>query len=392
MMYRKNLSRILKNIHTAYPIAMKHGYNTGSLTFFLAMERKYPAIEMAYKAGLITLGEDLLNNHYYLDKVLNKQAKGELAKVLGIDNARMKRLKQMNGDLISLKWLQYEKRLDTILRDCDIETLSKADIEPETMQKAKVSKYLSIEKICNYLNKQAEFRGAMGKGLWTIWSDWNDYIDMMEKMKMDCTKELLLKPKDVRMAHNELTARMSMKKSKKEINARAKKYKAAQQLMESGELKKYEYTDGTYCIVAPKGIADIYEEGLTLKHCIHTCDIYFQRIDIKESYLLFLRRADAPDKPWYTIEIEPGGNIRQKKSVLNEAYKDLDDALPFLQKWQQWVKKNLSEEDKKLAEKSDAARKAGYAKLREDKKIIWHGRLQGTLLADALEEDFMEAI
>lgn len=76
---------------------------------------------------------------------------------------------------------------------------------------------------------------------------------------------------------------------------------------------------------------------------------------------------------------------------MNEAYKDLDDALPFLREWQQWVKNNLSEEDKQLAEKSDMARKKGYEKLREDKKIIWHGRLQGTLLADALEEDFMAA-
>lgn len=66
----------------------------------------------------------------------------------------------------------------------------------------------------------------------------------------------------------------------------------------------------------------------------------------QETYLLFLRRTDKPDVPWYTLEIEPGGNIRQKKSVLNEAYKDLDDALPFLRKWQQWVKKNLSAEDK----------------------------------------------
>ena len=96
--------------------------------------------------------------------------------------------------------------------------------------------------------------------------------------------------------------------------------------------------------------------------------------------------------PWYTLEIEPGGNIRQKKSVLNEAYKDLDDALPFLRKWQQWVEKNLSAEDKKLAEKSDKARKDGYKQLREEKKLIWHGRLQGTLLVDALENDFMEAM
>ena len=47
--------------------------------------------------------------------------------------------------------------------------------------------------------------------------------------------------------------------------------------------------------------------------------------------------------------------------------------MPFLQEWQQWVKKNLSEEDKKLAEKSDKARREGYKKLREQKKIVWHG-------------------
>ena len=178
--------------------------------------------------------------------------------------------------------------------------------------------------------------------------------------------------------------------SKEEIAQKKKKFSRAQELMESGELKKYEYDNGTYCIVAPQSIDDIYREGTVLKHCIHTCDIYFQRIDIRETYLLFLRRNSAPDVPWYTVEIEPGGNIRQKKSVLNEAYKDLNDAMPFLQEWQRWVKENLSEEDKKLAEKSDKARREGYAKLREEKKIILRGSLQGTLLADALENDFME--
>lgn len=54
--------------------------------------------------------------------------------------------------------------------------------------------------------------------------------------------------------------------------------------------------------------------------------------------------------------------------------------------------KNLSEEDKKLAAKSDKARREGYKKLREEKKIILHGSLQGALLADALESDFMEVI
>ena len=391
-MYQRNLKQLFKNSRTAYPIALEHGYKAAGIRYFMMMERKYPAIEMAYKAGLYELAEDMLNKSWILINILNNR-ESELPKILEIDKARMKRLKEMKGDVRALIWMQREKQMDTIFRDCDIETLSKAQLEPETIEKSKVGKYLSIEKICNYLRKQAEIR-LIGKNhaLSTVWRDWNDYVNMMEKQKMDCSKELLLKPKDLAIAHNELVAIISMKDSKKEIDEKKKKYRKAQKLMEQGELMKYEFSDGKYCMVAPKGIDDIYSEGITLKHCIHTCDIYFQRIEIKETYLLFLRKSEDPTKPWYTIEIEPGGNIRQKKSVLNEAYKDLDDAIPFLQKWQSWVKKNLSEEDKKLAEKSDRARKEGYKKLREDKKIIWHGSLQGTLLADALEDDFMEVV
>lgn len=394
-MYQKNFSQIFRKYNTAYPIAVKHGYKAAGLRYFLSQEHRYPAIEMAYKAGLYRLAKDMVNDsRMRLDKILDNKASGGLAKILKIDNARMKRLKNMNGNIEMLIWLQEEKQMNTILRDCDIRTLAEADISPRDLERSKIGKYLTIEKICNYLNKQAELRSSIkGHALKTaIWRDWEDYVNMMIRQKMDCSKEILLKPKDLTIAHNELVARISMLDSKEEIATKKKKFSRAQGLMESGELKKYEYDNGTYCIVAPKSIDDIYREGTVLKHCIHTCDIYFQRIDIRETYLLFLRRSSAPDVPWYTVEIEPGGNIRQKKSVLNEAYKDLDDAMPFLREWQRWVKKNLSEEDKKLAEKSDKARREGYAKLRKEEKIIWHGSLQGTLLADALESDFMEVI
>ena len=43
-----------------------------------------------------------------------------------------------------------------------------------------------------------------------------------------------------------------------------------------------------------------------------------------------------------------------------------------------------------LADKSNKARKKNYGQLRKEKKLIWHGRLQGTMLVDALEKDFME--
>jgi len=384
--YPYNIKRLCKKTHTAYDIAIKHGY-VNDFVHFMVLERKYPIIEQLYKAGLYALGKDLSNRTYKISEFTDESQR-DLSKKLKIDAARMKRLGS-DGGIKTLLWLQEEKQNDTIYRDANIKTLVEAEIKPEDLIDSSVYAYLpSIQKICNYLEKQRTMCGGKKK-LYDIWSDWNDYVDMMEKMKMDCESELLLKPKDLDIEHNNMVAKISMLRSGEEIKRAVKKFKNAEKLLQSGVLKKYEYTDGKFCIVAPASIKDIFWEGTVLKHCIHTCDIYFQRIDIKQTYLLFLRRQQDPDRPWYTLEIEPGGNIRQKKSILNEAYDDLKEAVPFLKKWQKWVKTNLSAEDKKLAEKSDKARKAEYKKLREDKKIIWHGSLQGTLLADALEEDFM---
>lgn len=52
----------------------------------------------------------------------------------------------------------------------------------------------------------------------------------------------------------------------------------------------------------------------------------------------------------------------------------------------------MTDEDRKLAQKSDKARQEGYKKLREEKKIVWNGSFQGQLLADALESDFMATV
>lgn len=384
-LYTRNVNSILKNMHTAYQIACKNGLEM-NIVRYLTRERKNPVIEKVYKAGLYNLGKDLINNNW--ESVID-DSQSALHKALKIDKARMQRLKAMDGGIWELMWLQEEKKDNTIYRDEDIKTIAKIAKTPGSAKSCRLFSLLSLEKICNYINKQSKLRKGASKR--KVFDDWNDYISMMQKMKMDCTKEILIKPKDLAIAHNELVMKMSMKNTEKEIEKKQKEFSEAQKILKSGELKKYEYRDDMYCIIAPDGIEDIYREGMTLKHCIHTCDIYFNRIEIRETYLLFLRRAEDQDMPWYTLEIEPGGNIRQKKSVLNEAYEDLNGAIPFLKKWQKWVKDNLSDQDKKLAEKSDKARREGYKELRREKKLIWHGRLQGTLLADALENDFMEA-
>ena len=44
-------------------------------------------------------------------------------------------------------------------------------------------------------------------------------------------------------------------------------------------------------------------------HCIANSDVYWERMERRESYLLFLRKTAEPDTPYYTVEAEPGGTV-----------------------------------------------------------------------------------
>ena len=79
-------------------------------------------------------------------------------------------------------------------------------------------------------------------------------------------------------------------------------------------------------IVAPTCVEDIILEGRALTHCIADSARYWDRIESRESYILFLRKSVNPPKAFYTLEIEPDGTIRQKRSKLNEQYKDIKQA------------------------------------------------------------------
>ena len=46
---------------------------------------------------------------------------------------------------------------------------------------------------------------------------------------------------------------------------------------------------------------------------------------------------------WYTLEVEPGGTVRQKRSYNNDQYADLEDAKPFIAEWQQVVQGRMTD-------------------------------------------------
>ena len=154
--------------------------------------------------------------------------------------------------------------------------------------------------------------------------------------------------------------------------------------------EKYGYQDEKYAVVVPENVGDLLHEGDTLHHCVNKTDNYYDRISKGETYILFLRRAGALSVPYYTLEVEPGGTIRQKRTEFNRQNEDIAEAAEFLKTWQKVVRKRMTKADLALAKRSRELRTEEYEKLRKDNVKIAQGTYGGQLLVDLLESDLME--
>ena len=169
----------------------------------------------------------------------------------------------------------------------------------------------SPRKARNYAEKQA---AISGRTVNAIANDYLDYINMAKKLRYNLAHEIFYKPKDLETAHDECVR--VIREQKWEIQARGveEKFPEVNGILES-ITDKYEYIGDEYRIVVPKGIVDILKEGQALGHCVDTSDRYFERIEQRTTYIVFLRKNDCPEQPYYTLEIQPSGTVRQQRTT-----------------------------------------------------------------------------
>ena len=382
--YPYNISQLSKTIlkQSALCIMIKHNPKL-NVERYLYIENGNPAIEKLAKIGMIRLAKEMMECSY--DSELLNEDETDLAKLLKLDKSRLGRLRDERGGIKHLYWYQIEKQKNTIYQDDMIRYFAIHNLVPSDFDF--ISKHLTYQKIWNYLKRQQELTNDTAEQLVKTWQD---YLNMAAKAKMPIENEQIYKPKDLKQKHAEVIEILQQESFKEKAVKVRERFKDVDTVC--AELTKYEYDGNKYCIVAPTRVEDIIREGTILQHCVHTCDFYWDRICRRETYLLFLRRTASKDTPYYTLEVEPTGNIRQKRTTGDNQNKDFDEAIGFLKKWQKEIQKRLSKEDKALGEKSNILRKKEYEKLRKDGNKVWHGKLAGKLLVDVLEEDFMEVI
>lgn len=136
---------------------------------------------------------------------------------------------------------------------------------------------------------------------------YRDYLRMLSQFPTELKKDFPLCPQDIEKYHD---------RALKIYN------RYQQQILESQQkaignryidnvyslVKEYEFFNDEYVIVAPKSVFELTTEGRTLNHCVGS---YVQSVSDGKEYILFLRKKENQDIPFFTINITPNKEIRQ---------------------------------------------------------------------------------
>lgn len=372
MEYSMAKEYVNKMYHTPY--RWNEGY--WDITQYLSMYWKYPLLEMFIKANAWQLAKNLANNFENRMRI-NTRAKTP-SKMLGIKKSRIKDLLEKDR-MIYLGWYRYEYEKGKEIKDDLIDWYCQDNIYVKNLDF--IIGKMSLQQIKNYLEKQC-CHCAMGGGpsVWQLIREWNDYMWMCKEAGYDINDSIVYKPKAISAAHQKLVNERNQEEVSGEAKKVYKKYSKIKENMEKAA-KKYAYSNGEYVLVMPTTVEEIMLEGRALHHCVSASDRYFDRINEKETYIGFVRKASEPDVAFYSIEFEPGGNVRQKRTFYNRHDSNLDKVVEFLLEWQQEVKKRLTPKERKLAETSQQKRVVGMKEFFE----------KSPEFAKELEKDFLQA-
>lgn len=185
--------------------------------------------------------------------------------------------------------------------------------------------FISMQNLYKYWCEQRRITGAYLKAS-NFWSDYTDYISGCTTLQYDVKNTEICRPKNLKERHDGVAQLKKMQE-----------YHAYDELFAcvcDSIRKLVEFSWGDYCIKVPNTIEEVYKEGQVLNHCVAK---YIKRVANQESIILFLRKKETPDVPYYTIEIKPDMqsiNICQCRGQNNCDYgADINE---FLEKYSQW--------------------------------------------------------
>lgn len=373
-LYPEQAEELLRN--SGYEAAQLWDIGKAKLPINWIMMRKTPVYAQLCLAGLTKLAQQdatKMSCYVYGGKI-NLEGKTP-EEVLGLDKNAIGRLKQLNGGTVILEWLQWKM----IHPEAALKTETLKDLERKRIAPNKIETMLALmspRKCLNFVERQEKLMNDTPS---SIIAYYEDYISVARKMGMDIRDEIVYAPKDLKLRHDQLVDEYNRHKSEFAAREMDEKWPGAQEVLD--RIKDiYDYQGDGWQIITPRTLMDIVDDSHQLHHCAGASDRYYERIQTEETYILFLRRD--PKTAWYTLEVEPGGTVRQKRSEYNRQ-PDIEIVNQYLKEWQVAIHKRLKERDKQLAAQSAQQRAEEMDQLQKGTER--NRQLRALLMADLME-------
>lgn len=271
---------------------------------YLSRLAKYPALEKLTKCGFERIVYEMVKPENAYDKraaiSLNLRA-DDPRRILRLDREEMELLRGCDPDTY-LRWLEFRKLNipgNTRRRFQIFRSFGKICSNIELIA---ITTRLSHIQIINYIKRQSEGNTAR---YYDTAGDWQDYLAQCRQLGYDVTDTAICKPRDLHERHARLSAMVEVKADLWHLAA-----------FEAGKewRRLLEYREDGYIIRQPESMEEIIIEGKLQHHCVGG---YAPQHAGGTTTIMFLRKEDKPDKPYYTIEVGADLHIQQCRGYAN---------------------------------------------------------------------------
>lgn len=312
-MYTPNLKRVLRN-EKFRNMDLKRLFKSGERKevtpqYLLRKCRKHPYLEYLEKSGLTAIMDEIMLNRirrYDVEKLFDKNAE-RIHEVMKLDKQRFQRLRRWNGNVEVLRALQIEKEGGGKLTDDHIKFILERKVEVSEIEIMIGRTGASLPRMLNYMQRQMEKCGMTFLG---VRQTYKDYLDMAEDRGMDLRDEIVWKQPQMRKFHDKYLEEKNREKNTERDREVNEKFPNIRKDYEKNQ-EHFGYGTKEFIIMVPRKASDITQEGRLQHHCVGASNTYLNRMNTGRSYILFLRKREDPEMPYYTLEVDWDGEIEQ---------------------------------------------------------------------------------
>ncbi len=211
-------------------------------------------------------------------------------------------------DIKAVRWL-IDKNLEVTIANCLI-AREQFDLSRVSSAVEHLTGF-SWHRFFKYIRNQS--RRHNNESLYQVLHTYCDYVEIANKLQQIVGGTFVLYPTDLYATECALSAELTI--------AKTEVYNAGMLAVAKAVYDRVRgFANDKLMIVVPRNAMDLTHEGNMLGHCVGN---YAERVATGESIILFVRRVEDPDKPYFTLEIKPDANhatVVQCRTVKNTSY------------------------------------------------------------------------